>query len=179
MCLSANYESSLRSRAGRQTGRVRLRHSAPPREPHAPRRHRRLIKIRVVGPKRPAEEQLPAAGPGPKVWKGSWHAHRQLPSTPPAPFRRLPVRDVPAFRQENMILRSHLRRVHAFTATPNSLWIASIIMPICHDPVSKAHFFGLRFSHFRTLRSIWMGILASSALRPQVELAPRPLAAHP
>ena len=59
---------------GRQTRRVRLRHHAPPREPHAPLRHRRIIKTRAVRPTRLPEEQIPAAQPSPKVRKEVQHA---------------------------------------------------------------------------------------------------------
>ena len=68
-----------------------------------------------------------------------------------------------SFLQENPILRSHLRSVRALTVTPNSFRIISVTMSICHEPVSKPHFFGLLLSRRRTVRMIWRGSLA---LRP-------------
>ena len=56
-----------------------------------------------------------------------------------------------SFLQENPILRSHLRSVRALTVTPNSFRIISVTMSICHEPVSKPHFFGLLLSQRRTV----------------------------
>ena len=71
-----------------------------------------------------------------------------------------------SFLQENPILRSHLRSVRALTVTPNSFRIISVTMSICHEPVSKPHFFGFLLSQRRTVRMIWRGRLGSSPLGP-------------